>query len=487
MTTKSEKNQTDTGNNTPSSNNSEQHNKHTRRKKRYREKGSGTIFLRGKRYYIKTMINRSIITKALSLDGIPCTTRKDAEKAAEPFRKYNMARERQDYINHVAEVRRLKRQYSLSIDSAWETYLQQPNLPRSEKTLLRYKRIFQTFMNWIVSKHPDIKYVSAIDEVIASEYMSWKKRDGISAVTYNTYCQILKLIFNRLRKAAELEKNPFDDIDKDDIAPVPRHVFTEEQLNMIFRGFKEGFFYDSKRGRKEFVPMYKNEMFVLLMMCLYIGCRGQDGCLMQWKDIDKPEGWITYVPRKTARKTGYKEYSAPIHPALRSALNIALQWKRKDDDYVLPNVAERYKHNPSGIQLDVEKIIKITTGLEPTLKKDELDGRQRKIGANIYGLHSFRHTHISLMGNQGASFHVVASMVGHTNPKMTEHYFHSSKDAKIKAINLLPNLMIRQPEDDFITDKNREKLKEIINSSLRSANREVLEKVIEFIRSVGLL
>lgn len=425
------------------------------RKKRYREKGAGSIYKHGRRFYIKTMLNGKIIAKALlNQDGTPCRSEKDAEKAAETFRKYNLARTRQDYINDVAEVKGLRKKYSLSIQAAWKTYCKQPTRPNSgEKTLSKYETMFRRFTDWIEKERPEIEYVSAVDHDIASLFMESIWDAGISAVTYNAYLQALRMIFKHLRGVADLDKNPFDEIPKKPNAAVSRREFSPEQVNMIFDGFEGGFLYETKNGMKEYVPMFKEEMKVLFLLCCFTGCRGQDGCLMEWKNIDLNANKISFVPKKTANRGG-RMVELPINAHLWDALEEAYQWRddnKAGENYVLPHVAARYKRNPSGIQKDTMKIIRLATGLETKYKTD--DRRRRQIAANAYSLHSFRHTFVSFCANAGVPMPVVAAIVGHGNPAMTMHYSHASEKSKKEATDAVAEaIRIEQDQDDTIDE-----------------------------------
>jgi hypothetical protein len=104
------------------------------------------------------------------------------------------------------------------------------------------------------------------------------------------------------------------------------------------------------------------------------------------------------------------------------------------------------------------KIIRCATGMGTTANKDRSQ-RQRKLAANVYSLHSFRHTFVSFCANAGVPLAVVAEIVGHGNPAMTEHYSHISTAAKQEAINALPFLQelpaskeTNGAEDDGIID-----------------------------------
>ena len=67
------------------------------------------------------------------------------------------------------------------------------------------------------------------------------------------------------------------------------------------------------------------------------------------------------------------------------------------------------------------------------------DGTPRK--AVDVGFHSLRHTYVSLCANAGVPLAVVQSIVGHTSPAMTRHYFHESDEALRGAAAALPDVV----------------------------------------------
>ena len=99
------------------------------------------------------------------------------------------------------------------------------------------------------------------------------------------------------------------------------------------------------------------------------------------------------------------------------------------------------------------------------------DAPKRKLGANVYSLHSFRHTFVSFCVNSGVPTEIVAAIVGHGNPVMTRHYAHVNDDAKQSAIDVLPMLSAHEaseasdaPETNP-TDGLRQRLMSYINAA----------------------
>ena len=473
---------------------------------RTREKGTGTVYKEKNRFYLKIIINGKTKTTMLrNEDGSPCTTRKEADRAADGMRKILFADTLEETAHFVQEAKRLKRQSGLFLARAWEVYLKQPDRPDSGgSTLGKYKSAFEAFLAWIGRQYPKRQLVADVDHDIAWEYMQVITQSGDSNATYNKYLQTMRLIFKHLMIPAALDANPFDGIPKKPIASTSRKEFTPEQVKAIFDGFDNGFFYETEtealaEGRKrkrrikqiEFKPMFKDEMRVLLLLCCWTGCRGQDGCLMEWSNIDFERRLISYIPRKTARKTGYRKVTLPMKTELYEALLEALKWKSDNkarENYILPKVADRYLRNPSGVQKDVMKIIHCATGEETTASKDHSHG-QRKLAANVYSLHSFRHTFVSFCANAGVPLAVVAEIVGHGNPAMTEHYSHISTESKRSAIMALPSFSTPAPQrqDDVVIDEPLSLQRKAIADALEKADSKLLDEVEQLLQSRGLM
>ena len=295
----------------------------------------------------------------------------------------------------------------------------------------------------------------------------------MSGKTFNIYRQALQLIFKHVMKVAGLEENPFSGIERKPVQMESRLPFSEDQVRAIFSGFDTGFYYTTAifsgfdtgfyytttvgrlgpgrkhvmvKEKREFKPMNADEMRVLLTLCCWTGCRGQDGCLMSWSNVDLEHQTISFVPRKTARKTNNRSVSLPLHPDLYRALEEALKFQERNkagEDYIIPLVAARYQYNPGGIQADVKKIIACATGCDITAKER---GAHRAHRANLYSLHSLR------------------------SPEMTRHYAHISDQSKRTALAALPTLKTSEQE----SSAHREQLMD----RLAALPTEQLEKLL---------
>ncbi|MBP5672212.1 MAG: tyrosine-type recombinase/integrase, partial [Victivallales bacterium] len=418
-----------------------------------RAKGTGTVFKKGNRFYFQTKTNG--VRKSYLLrneNDTPCTTQQQAEEAVARLNKSTLELDTQEkVIMKVAEVRQLKREATTTVRDVWNMFAASPNRRQtSEATTDRNGKIWSAFCDWL-GNH-GVRLAADITSELAGAYLAEYGAD-VSARTFNEVLSTLRAIVAEVGSSAGIIDNPFVGIRRRKLETVSRREFTAEQVQRIFDGFQTGFSYKTKvsqltTGRKRieyettglYTPMNAEEMEVLLKFCCYTGADGETGCLMKWSGIDLAGNTISYVRDKTRKsKKQTKVITLPIHPVLREALEKALTWRENSCPYVLPHVAERYKRNRYGIQKDVQKIIRLATGVEVTEKAEDTQ-TQRALGACRYSLHSFRHTFASFAINAGVPLPVVQDIIGHGSPIMTLHYSHISTEAKQKAIAALPDM-----------------------------------------------
>ena len=113
------------------------------------------------------------------------------------------------------------------------------------------------------------------------------------------------------------------------------------------------------------------------------------------------------------------------------------------------------------------------TGQDTTSSEDK---GHRALRANLYSLHSFRHTFVSFCANAGVPLDVVGAIVGHGSIAMTRHYAHISDEAKEKAIKRLP---VFQEQGNLPI--NREKLA----AAITTLPDDKLHAIFDIIRKEG--
>jgi integrase len=423
---------------------------------KYRSKGMGSVYKRGKTFYLQYMVNGKL--KKLSLKT---TSKREADKKAKELLSPVQAADTKEKIAiQVAEARNLLPKNKLKLNDVWNVYIENPSRPDSgESTLLFYKRNWNRFLKWLNLEHSSISDFSHITSNEAQEYAQYLWELGISAKTYNEHIRTLGLITRILFSYAGVEGNVWKNIAKKNEEKQSRSEFSENEVLKIINSFED----------PELLIQSKDEMEVLFNFGIWTGLRLIDCVLMKWESINISRNIITCKPQKTSRKTN-RLVSIPIHPLLKIRLDNALTWK--ENDYVLPNVAERYLSNSSGVKKDIQKIIKFNDFV--TNKK--IEGVQRKLKANIYGFHSFRHSFVSFCAKAGVPLPVVQAIVGHGNPAITRHYIHIGEESVRQAIDALP-------QGNLLTESKRtldEKVKEV--TDLLNSKPQLTETEMEIFK-----
>ena len=453
---------------------------------RGRQKGTGTVFKKGNRFYFQTKTDGVRKTELLhNDDGTPCTTEAQATAAAARINKskrdLDAIQDHKAAVEAIAKDRKLIASLTTTPADIWETFINSPTRPHdsSEARQRDQKRVIDRLVDWCGRQTPQITTMDGMTAEALAKFLN----DTYGGLSGRSYCEaitIMRHVFKHTSKALGLDSNPAESLEGRALKTKSRKEFTPSQVQAILQGFDGGFFFDAEvvrmtTGRNhervvkrlEYRPEYPRQFRTLILLMMFTGCRCGDACGMTWEAVNLATNTITFTPHKTAESSGVV-VSLPLHPMLRAGLIEAREWKR--DGHILPDVAARYENNPTGIYGTIKKIVKCATGLEVTAK----DGEGR--GAAQYGAHSFRHSFVSFCASAGVPLAVVQQIVGHGSPAMTEHYFNASRDAKQAAIEALPDIGAEVPQQpkDITADALRMKAHDLLDKLPIDAIREII-------------
>ncbi len=379
-----------------------------------RTKGSGSIFLRrGKFVYQWQCQTGKIKTKTLN-----AATRDDAEKEVAEIVKEEVRLSAIDskvaYIQQIAEAKKLLHICRVPLSEMEAAFFDHPSAPSiTPEHRKNYHSTLSVFVEY--AKRFNISTVADVTAEIAQGFLTFYWKRGIAPKTYNGALDILKRVFRTLNR----EDNPFEEFKKKQCTTEERLAFTIEQLQAIWEVLESDHY-----------MLYKSEMIDLYKLALYTGARCGDLCLLKWTSVDLNHRIIRFVPHKIAHSSR-KSVEIPISDVLFEALSKLEQ----TGQYVLPNVAHRYSHNPGGISRDTKKLL-LAAGLTP---KDEGSTRRLRAVSRL-SFYGFRHTAASMLINGGVNPLVVRDMLGHSTVDMTARYTHVSLESKVKAVQNLPVL-----------------------------------------------
>jgi hypothetical protein len=225
-----------------------------------RPKGSGSIILRGKKYYLETTIEGKRIQKALRTEN-----KQEAQKRAKELLPNLQARTKEEITAKVAEARKLSTQNKVPINKTWELFYNSSlrKQSTSEGTLKNYQRNWKKFKSWLKSAFPAVVSLSHVDLNIASEYAKHLWGTGISANTYNYHIGALSTITKILMHSAGLDDNVWDHIArKHEQKQGKKRLYLDDMLKILEVFSDDGF-----------NPMHKKELEILFHIGIFTGMR----------------------------------------------------------------------------------------------------------------------------------------------------------------------------------------------------------------------
>jgi integrase len=276
-----------------------------------------------------------------------------------------------------------------------------------ESTFRGYEAKWDKFKTWL--RHKGISRAEEINAHVGCEYAMWLvKKIPVSATSYLGGARfVLKTVG---------VPDPFSTaiLPRGKNAAPARQSFSDDELEAIAQAFLN----------PKLEVMDKQELELAHYLSLHTGLRREDVCLMEWKAIDFKSNVITVVPMKTARFN--RKISIPIAAELEPYLHKAGSW-RDESEFLLPNLAKRYRYNPCGISHDYQWLLQ-KIGIQTSIPRK---GRKAQV---LKSFHSLRHTFVSRLAEKGISPLVIQSMSGHSTMAMTERYSHIGIEAKRKAL-----------------------------------------------------
>ena len=390
---------------------------------RRRANNTGTLEKRGDKWRARWVvytpqgkcIRKSKTIAAESIDEARTILRDLTEGNALMSAEKDLKRDMERLQGVRAEIQRFEdSRPALALADMFAAFEDSPNRPQKSgrETMRQYEMQIGRFVAWVSEHYPEATEMRQVSKEVATEFLSYIGKT-LSPNTYNKYTALLRAVWRTLGETARCKGNPWEGVRrKTQSEENGRRPLTTEELIRVCQ------------------PL-TGEMRVLFALGLYTGLRLGDCALMEWGKIDMVRRVIVTAPRKTKKKRTIVEI--PLHPALYTILDETPA--RRRTGYLMPDMAATYERDTSAVAARIRRAFE-SAGFST---RAEVDGYANCV-AKI-GFHSLRHTFVSLMGNAGAPLALVQSIVGHSNPMMTAHYFHARTDALANAVGNLPALM----------------------------------------------
>lgn len=352
---------------------------------------------------------------------------------------------RLDRVNKsLAEIEEKKP--GIILPDVWQKYLDSDLRHfSSERAFANYERYWKRLLGWLNEKNPNISEMREITLDMAKEFCA-EALATLSSSSYNMNVTFFKHLFSVLKKEAKLTDNIWDYIKKKKKSQHTRRELTAEELKKVLNSVD-------------------GEMKVLFSIGMYTGLRLGDCAKLKWQSVNLRDNMISLVPSKTRDSSG-KRVDIPIHQGLKAVLeNI-----KQDSEYVMPEIHDLYLRNKAcALSARIQNVFK-SCGIKT---QAEVSGNKNK--ACDVGFHSLRHTFVSICANSGVPMAIVQALVGHSNPSMTQHYFHENTEVLKKAIQTLPKVGETKLDKTVILERFKATCEELAKYGLLDAGLEILK------------
>jgi integrase/recombinase XerD len=271
------------------------------------------------------------------------------------------------------------------------------DIEKSEGTKKVYSKTLQYFITWCVKNNADIRNVTRADII---RYKNCLKISGRSAATIDNYISGIKKFFGWLTDERYILKNPSEEIGwmRDRNSTFIKSALTIDQVYALLDTVKT----DTMIG-------YRN--YALINLMCFTGLRCIEVSRLSVGDMRKAANkWHLQIQRKGSNeKSGSIVIPIDIVNPIKEYLKYRVDDIREDKPLFV-NHAPRSR-NTRLTQVSISRIIK-----ESLIKIG--------MNSNKYTAHSLRHTAATLAYYAGSENWEIGKMLGHHNPRQTEHYIH---------------------------------------------------------------
>ena len=348
-----------------------------------------------------------------------------AERADEEVRLLRVQMEQKHTIEQVWQQNQNRMlaasQVNMAFDAVWDAWQARSMTNAGVDRRKLYASHLRTFCDWVCEKHPEIGVVSKLTSSIAREYLIHLRSLPGAAATKNDKLATLRMIFGTLGRECGLVENPFmsKDIRRVPMRQVNRQIYTPDQIRVLFAA-----------------PGWMYSLFVTAFSTFQ---REEDCCLIKKSNIFLDRNRVIFP---MTEKTGV-EISLPLMPRFRALAEDALA-SHPESEYLFPELAERYRKNPSSIGKTVKEYL-AENGIGGAVI--EVPGYARRV--SVLDVHSIRHTAAVMAILAGWPLPMVMKATGHKTLKMVMRYLdHISDEDKDRYFVQLGRVMPEKTTTD---------------------------------------
>jgi len=295
-------------------------------------------------------------------------------------------------------------------------WIKSKTLTTARSTVRRYGDTVKAFLT-----HLGAKAKRGLSSVTARDVTAFRDEElkaGKANKTANMAVKTLRIPFNLARRQGVVLSNPAEAVEMLPENSVSRDTFTREQiLDLLGKADVEW------RG------------MILLGVCH--GLRIGDAAKLTWGNVDMERRTIHFYPQKDRKKGQRAELEIPIHPDVMDYLISLRVRTNKPNEPLFPTLSHKKGTGDKGLSNTFSRLIE-EAGITREQGSETVKGKGRRV--YTLGFHSFRHTAISELANNGVLKERRMRLSGHKSA-VHERYTHLELETLRKDVEAVPSFV----------------------------------------------
>jgi len=268
-----------------------------------------------------------------------------------------------------------------------------------------------------------------IDKITVGDIQNWKMSFEKTDYAYNTKKKAFTIFSSMINYAIKMEYLQSNPLSK--IGNFKRHLEIKPQMQFYAPDEFQRFIAISRQAAE----MAENEnqnlsewnYYVFFNIAFYLGLRKGEIYALKWTDING--SYLTVSRTLTQRFEGCDGETAPKNKSSIRSLQMPLP---------LINILNTQKQRQQTLHTFTDEF-RICGGVRDSSVQRKNVLYSTKAGLKTIRLHDFRHTHASVLTNEGVNIQEVARRLGHARIEMTlntySHLYPREEDKAVSVLN----------------------------------------------------
>jgi len=293
-----------------------------------------------------------------------------------------------------------------------------------ETTLDKYMRDYKLHIQPTMA---DVR-LNKLSVAMLQEWKLTVKEKSLSLKSNKNAYEMFRAILNYAVRVEYLERNPLLKLGNfKDTLGIKKEItiYTAEQFSKLISTIKK--LAEEKQLNNRDLSEW--DFYVFFNIAFYTGLRKGEIHALRWNDLD---GSMLSVKRSIAQKLkGEDRETAPKNKSSIRTLQMPLPLIRILDEHM--ERQKKLKHFSEELRI---------CGGERSLRDTTIQKRLQQYaalsGLDVIRVHDFRHSHVSLLANEGINIQEIARRLGHAKVEMTWNtYSHLYPREEEKAVDVL--------------------------------------------------